>query len=89
VRRRLANHWSGLALVVLAFVIALAVAPFIAQGQEAVVTRGKTRSRPRGERMPELEPAERDVGRLRRHMPTPRLNAFEAEALAAYLASLR
>ena len=41
------------------------------------------------ERTPELEPAERDVSRLLRHMPTPRLNGFEAEALAAYLASLR
>jgi mono/diheme cytochrome c family protein len=42
-----------------------------------------------GGRMPELEPAERDVSPLLRHMPTPKLNGFEAEALAAYLASLR
>ena len=42
-----------------------------------------------GGRMPELEPAERDVSRLLRHMPTPKLDRFETEALAAYLASLR
>jgi hypothetical protein len=42
-----------------------------------------------GGRMPKLEPAEREVSRLRRHMPTPKLDGFEAEALAAYLASLR
>jgi hypothetical protein len=40
-----------------------------------------------GQRMPELEPAERDVSHLLRHMPTPRLT--EAEALAMYLASLK
>jgi mono/diheme cytochrome c family protein len=42
-----------------------------------------------GQRMPELEPAEHDVSHLLRHMPTPRLNEAEAEALAAYLASLK
>lgn len=132
-RRRRPNHPTGLAFVVLASVIASAVAPVIAQGQEAVVTRGKTLFmekgchgchtignvgtamgpdlsrvgrryregdlrrwlRPpveeptQGGRMSELEPAERDVSRLLRHMPTPRLNDSETEALAAYLASLR
>jgi mono/diheme cytochrome c family protein len=133
VRRLQLNHASGLAFVGLASVIASAVTPIIARGQEAVVTRGKTlfmekgchgchtignvgtamgpdlsrvgrryregdlrrwlgppvEEPTQGGRMPELEPAERDVSRLLRHMPTPRLNGSEAEALAAYLASLR
>jgi mono/diheme cytochrome c family protein len=133
VRRRLPNHPTGLAFVALAAVIASAVAPIIARGQEAVVTRGKmlfmekgchgchtigeggtaigpdlsrvgrryreddlrrwlgppVEEPTKGGRMLELEPAERDVSRLLRHMPTPKLNGFEAEALAAYLASLK
>ena len=132
-RRRLPNHPTGLAFVALASVIASAVAPIMARGQEAVVTRGKTlfmekgchgchtigtvgtamgpdlsrvgrryregdlrrwlgppvEEPTQGGRMPELEPAERDVSHLLRHMPTPKLDGFEAEALAAYLASLR
>jgi mono/diheme cytochrome c family protein len=133
VRRRLPNHPTGLAFVVLASVIASVVPPIIARGQEAVVTRGKTlfmekgchgchtignvgtavgpdlsrvgwryregdlrrwlgppaEEPTQGRRMLELEPAERDVSLLPRHMPTPRLNGFEAEAVAAYLASLK
>jgi mono/diheme cytochrome c family protein len=41
-----------------------------------------------GRRMHELEPVERDTSRLLRHMPTPKLSEAEAQALAAYLASL-
>jgi mono/diheme cytochrome c family protein len=133
VRRRPLSHPTGLAFVLLASVIASAVAPTIARGQETVVTRGKTvfmekgchgchtigtvgtamgpdlsrvgRRYPEGDlrrwlgppaeevpqegRTRELEPAERDVSGLVRHMPTPRLNESEAEALAAYLASLK
>jgi hypothetical protein len=49
----------------------------------------RRKSRRPGQRMPELEPAERDVSHLLRHMPTPRLNEAETEALAMYLASLK
>jgi mono/diheme cytochrome c family protein len=42
-----------------------------------------------GGRGPQLEPSEGDVSHLLRHMPTPRLSGSEAEALAAYLGSLR
>jgi mono/diheme cytochrome c family protein len=133
VRRRPLRHPTGLAFVLLASVIASAVAPAIARGQETLVTRGKALSMekgchgchtigtvgtamgpdlsrvgrryregdlrrwlgppaeepPQGGRTRELEPAERDVSGLLRHMPTPRLNGFEADALAAYLASLK
>jgi mono/diheme cytochrome c family protein len=41
-----------------------------------------------GRRMHSLDPADRDLGRLLSHMPTPRLSESEAQALAAYLASL-
>jgi mono/diheme cytochrome c family protein len=122
---------AGLVLIALATVIASAVA--IAQGREALVTRGRAlfmekgchrchtignagtsigpdlsrvgiryregdlvrwlgppvEEPTQGRRMPELEPVERDTSRLVRHMPTPRLNGSEAEALAAYLASLK
>lgn len=42
-----------------------------------------------GGRLRELEPAERDMARLRPHMPTLKLTDTEVQALAAYLASLR
>ena len=41
-----------------------------------------------GGRMHGLDPVERDVGPLSRHMPTPKLTESEAQALAGYLASL-
>jgi mono/diheme cytochrome c family protein len=41
-----------------------------------------------GRRMHSLDPPERDLSRLLSPMPTPRLSESEAQALAAYLASL-
>jgi mono/diheme cytochrome c family protein len=41
-----------------------------------------------GRRMHQLDPVERDISPLSRHMPTPKLTEPEAQALAVYLASL-
>lgn len=51
--------------------------------------RPSTQEPTEGARLRELEPAERDMVHLRPHMPTLKLSATEAQALAAYLASLR
>jgi len=51
--------------------------------------RPSTEGPTEGGRLRKLEPAERDMARMSPHMPTLTLSETEAQALAAYLASLR
>jgi mono/diheme cytochrome c family protein len=53
------------------------------------LSRPSTEEPTEGGRLRELEPAESDMAHLRPHMPTLKLSETEAQALAAYLASLR